>query len=240
MRGVVQLRALAPLADPRSESPGESTLRLRWLDLTSLPPPTPQVPITVGGVEVYRIDLGVPELRYGCEYDGEAFHAEHERQDLLRREVSRGGSPGTSTRSGKPELFGSPGTSSGSCTRGSAGPAGRSGVDVPRLRGGVAGSDTLPQRRVDTSSAARVAGGGHTFRRQSRRVGGGRGGRGGSRRRRTHRAGTAGGEDPAPGAAGHRVDDRAQARVVAEHEEVDRRAVPGELVDLADGRRSVS
>ena len=74
MRGVVQLRALAPLADPRSESPGESTLRLRWLDLTSLPPPTPQVSITVGGVEVYRLDLGVPELRFGCEYDGEAFH----------------------------------------------------------------------------------------------------------------------------------------------------------------------
>lgn len=87
MRGVVQLRALAPLADARSESPGESTLRLRWLDLPSLPPPTPQVPITVGDVEVYRVDLGVPELRYGCEYDGEEFHAEHhEQHDLRRRE----------------------------------------------------------------------------------------------------------------------------------------------------------
>ncbi len=82
MRGVVQLRALAPLADPRSESPGESTLRLRWLDLTSLPRPTPQVP-----VGDYRVDLGVPELRYGCEYDGAAFHGpEHERQDHARRE----------------------------------------------------------------------------------------------------------------------------------------------------------
>ncbi len=59
---------------PRSESPGESTLRLRWLDLPTLPRPTPQVPVTVGDVEVYRIDLGVPELRYGCEYDGEEFH----------------------------------------------------------------------------------------------------------------------------------------------------------------------
>ncbi len=90
MRGVVQLRALAPLADARSESPGESTLRLRWLDLPSLPPPTPQVPITVGDVEVYRVDLGVPELRYGCEYDGEEFHAEHhEQHDLRRREDLR-------------------------------------------------------------------------------------------------------------------------------------------------------
>jgi hypothetical protein len=87
MRGVRQLRALAPLADARSESPGESTLRLRWLDMPSLPPPTPQVPVLVGDVEVYRIDLGVPELRYGCEYDGEEFHSGEElvRRDLLRR-----------------------------------------------------------------------------------------------------------------------------------------------------------
>jgi hypothetical protein len=85
MRGVVQLRQLAPLADARSESPGESTLRLRWLDLPSLPPPTPQVPVTVGSVEVYRIDLAVPELRYGCEYDGEAFHG----ADVRTRDVAR-------------------------------------------------------------------------------------------------------------------------------------------------------
>lgn len=90
MRGVVQLRALAPLADPRAESPGESTLRLRWLDLPTLPRPTPQVSITVGGVEVYRIDLGVEELRYGCEYDGAEFHTDEDqdglrRQDLLAR-----------------------------------------------------------------------------------------------------------------------------------------------------------
>jgi hypothetical protein len=93
MRGVVQLRTLAPLADPRSESPGESTLRLRWLDMPSLPRPTPQVPVMVGNVEVYRIDLGVPELRYGCEYNGEEFHSDdaqvlhdrERREDLARR-----------------------------------------------------------------------------------------------------------------------------------------------------------
>jgi len=93
MRGVRQLRDLAPLADPRAESPGESTLRLRWLDMPTLPPPTPQVLISVDGVEVYRIDLGVPELRFGCEYDGEEFHSEdgqrlHDRvrrDDLARR-----------------------------------------------------------------------------------------------------------------------------------------------------------
>jgi len=90
MRGVRQLRALAPLADPRAESPGESTLRLRWLDEPSLPPPTPQVSIVLDGVEVYRIDLGVPEIRYGCEYDGAAFHGPAERKrDRERRDDLR-------------------------------------------------------------------------------------------------------------------------------------------------------
>jgi hypothetical protein len=91
-RGVVQLRELAPKGDPRSESPQESTLRLRWLDLPHLPPPTPQVRILVAGIEVYRLDLGVPELLYGCEYDGDEFHGEDvadndeaRRKDLRRR-----------------------------------------------------------------------------------------------------------------------------------------------------------
>lgn len=91
-RGVVQLRDLAPKGDPRPESPQESTLRLRWLDLPELPPPTPQVSIVVAGIEIYRIDLGVPELLYGCEYDGEEFHDESvadddvdRREDLRRR-----------------------------------------------------------------------------------------------------------------------------------------------------------
>lgn len=86
MRGVRQLRNLAPLVDPRAESPGESTLRLRWLDESDLPAPTPQVSIQADGVEVYRIDLGVPELRYGCEYDGAEFHGpSREAADRARR-----------------------------------------------------------------------------------------------------------------------------------------------------------
>jgi hypothetical protein len=87
MRGVVQLRQLAPMVDGRSESPGESTLRLHWMDLTSLPPPEPQVPILFDGGEIYRLDLAVPELRYACEYDGERFHGEDRRDhDAARRE----------------------------------------------------------------------------------------------------------------------------------------------------------
>jgi hypothetical protein len=39
-RHVRQLRALAPLADARAQSPPESILRLRWLDCTDLPGPS--------------------------------------------------------------------------------------------------------------------------------------------------------------------------------------------------------
>jgi len=78
-RGVVQLRALAPIADPRAESPGESVLRLRWLDMPTLPAPTPQIPILApDGREIYRIDLGVEELLFGAEYDGEQWHSGEE------------------------------------------------------------------------------------------------------------------------------------------------------------------
>jgi hypothetical protein len=75
-RHVVQLRELAPLADPRSESPGESVARLRWLDLATLPEPEPQVPVLADdGRPVFWLDLGVPELRFALEYDGELFHS---------------------------------------------------------------------------------------------------------------------------------------------------------------------
>ena len=84
-RGVVQLRTLAPLADGRSESMGESSLRWHWLSLTHLPAPEPQVPVTIQGITVFRIDLGVEELRYGAEYDGERFHGEEHRVPDERR-----------------------------------------------------------------------------------------------------------------------------------------------------------
>lgn len=81
-RGVVQLRALAPLVDGRSESPGESTLRLRWHDLANLPQPEPQVVITdASGRELARVDLGIEELRFGVEYDGTQFHSRDEDRD---------------------------------------------------------------------------------------------------------------------------------------------------------------
>ncbi len=85
-RGVVQLRALAPLADPRSQSTAESVLRLRWRDLPSLPPPEPQVPIhDAYGRAIYYLDLGVRELRFAVEYDGEEFHSSDEDVDHDQR-----------------------------------------------------------------------------------------------------------------------------------------------------------
>jgi hypothetical protein len=75
-RGVRQLRELVPLADGRAQSPGESTLRLRWLDQTSLPRPTPQIPVLddLGRAACY-LDLGVEALKFAVEYDGEKFHS---------------------------------------------------------------------------------------------------------------------------------------------------------------------
>lgn len=80
-RGVVQLRGLLPLADPRAESMPESALRLHAID-AGLPELEPQV--WVGG---YRVDLGCRELRYAVEYCGLAFHSGSRREaDLVRND----------------------------------------------------------------------------------------------------------------------------------------------------------
>ena len=88
MRGVRQLRAFAPLADPRAESPGESVTRLRWLDMTSLPAPELQIEVERPLGPSYWLDLGVEELRFAVEYDGEEWHrrtAEQREHDHRRR-----------------------------------------------------------------------------------------------------------------------------------------------------------
>ena len=74
MRGVIQLRAFVPLADARSESPGESVTRLRWIAQGIQPPPELQIEVERPNQWSYRIDLGVEELRFGVEYMGEEWH----------------------------------------------------------------------------------------------------------------------------------------------------------------------
>lgn len=89
-RGVVQLRALAPLVDPGSQSPGESVLRLRWIDL-GLDRPQCQVPVRGPNGATWWVDMGLPDQRFGAEYDGEEFHGQDQqahdswRRDWLRR-----------------------------------------------------------------------------------------------------------------------------------------------------------
>jgi hypothetical protein len=72
-RGVRQLRVLAPLADGRSQSPGESILRLRWFD-AGLPRPQLQIEIVEGGRTIFYLDIGLEELLFAVEYDGLEWH----------------------------------------------------------------------------------------------------------------------------------------------------------------------
>ncbi len=88
-RGVRQARQLAPWVDGRSESPGESILRLRWRDCTDLPVPTPQVEVA-GPDGPCFLDLAVPALRYAAEYDGARWHGpDRQAHDRRRREFVR-------------------------------------------------------------------------------------------------------------------------------------------------------
>jgi len=87
-RGVIQLRQLIAVADPRAESPRESWTRLEILD-AGLPCPEPQFWIKINGVPTYRLDLAYPRLRIAIEYDGDEFHLrteEQKRHDAERRE----------------------------------------------------------------------------------------------------------------------------------------------------------
>jgi hypothetical protein len=84
-RGVVQARQLVPLADPRSESSGESWTRMDMLD-HGLPVPQLQWWVDVDGVPTYRLDLAYPKHRVAVEFDGREFHESPERRDAdLRR-----------------------------------------------------------------------------------------------------------------------------------------------------------
>ena len=85
-RGVVQLRTFVPLVDPRSQSPGESILRLRWYD-TGLPRPECQIEVPGPSYTSYWLDMGLPEIRFAAEYDGEEFHGtDDEVHDSERRQ----------------------------------------------------------------------------------------------------------------------------------------------------------
>ncbi|NYG56312.1 hypothetical protein [Nocardioides perillae] len=85
-RGVVQLRRLAPLVDPGAESPGESALRLRWLE-AGLPRPQCQVLVQCADGHTYYLDIGLADVRFGAEYDGADWHGpDRAAHDTRRRQ----------------------------------------------------------------------------------------------------------------------------------------------------------
>jgi hypothetical protein len=68
-RGAVRFATVRRLADPRSESPQESRLRVR-LVLAGLPRPVAQFEVFSGGAFLARVDLAWPEMKIAIEYDG--------------------------------------------------------------------------------------------------------------------------------------------------------------------------
>ncbi len=91
-RGVVQLRQLVAIADPRAESTGESWTRLEIVD-AGLPTPQPQYWVRRGDQRIFRLDLAYPHAKVAVEYDGRDWHegdgqsaADEDRRTWLRRQ----------------------------------------------------------------------------------------------------------------------------------------------------------
>ncbi|WP_243060186.1 DUF559 domain-containing protein [Nocardioides sp. SR21] len=83
-RGVIQLRGLAGLVDPRIESHREAWVFLDIAD-AGLPLPEPQMWIDINGVPTYRLDFAYRRARVCVEYDGEEAHAGRAAEDDERR-----------------------------------------------------------------------------------------------------------------------------------------------------------
>ncbi|MDG4763815.1 DUF559 domain-containing protein [Solwaraspora sp. WMMD406] len=84
-RGAPQLRELVTLAEPRTESPMESRLRLLLHD-AGLPRPTAQYEVRLpAGRVIARMDLAYPQWRIAIEYEGD----HHRERATFRRDISR-------------------------------------------------------------------------------------------------------------------------------------------------------
>jgi hypothetical protein len=79
MRWVTVLRAMVPIADGRAESPPESILRLRWIEVLVFAP-IPQLEVWADGEFLARLDLGNEDWLFGAEYDGVEWHDTPEQQ----------------------------------------------------------------------------------------------------------------------------------------------------------------
>lgn len=81
-RGIVAVRELILLADPRAESPMESEARLVMHD-GGLPPPHLQYEIVDGNGDLRRFDFAWPEVGVAAEYEGVDCHSG---VDAMRRD----------------------------------------------------------------------------------------------------------------------------------------------------------
>lgn len=85
-RGVIRLRELARLVDPRAESARESWTRLAIHD-AGLPVPQLQHWVIADGARRYRLDLAYPDRRIAIEYDG--FDSHRRSPEQLERDAER-------------------------------------------------------------------------------------------------------------------------------------------------------
>lgn len=84
-RGIVEMRQLLPLADPRAESPMESEARLVMID-GGLPHPVLQHEVIDATGKLRRLDFAWPECKVAAEYDSDEFHVGAE---ALRRDRAK-------------------------------------------------------------------------------------------------------------------------------------------------------
>lgn len=89
LKGVRVAQQVLALCRDGVDSPPETALRL-LVGRARLPEPTTQCLVTLDGRVVARLDLGWPEHRVGCEYDGGVHHRpEQIRKDLRRHNLLR-------------------------------------------------------------------------------------------------------------------------------------------------------
>lgn len=87
--GMPTARQVLALCREGVDSPQETALRLLVVR-ASLPEPVIQCPVPLAGRVVARLDLGWPDARVGCEYDGAVHHGpEQVRRDLRRHNLLR-------------------------------------------------------------------------------------------------------------------------------------------------------
>jgi hypothetical protein len=89
-RNIARAAEVISLAEPKTESPGESRLRLRIVD-AGFPRPEPQIEFFEDGVLIYRLDLGIRALQRGMEYDGERHEQQTEYDEFRRQWLRRRG-----------------------------------------------------------------------------------------------------------------------------------------------------